>query len=148
MFILWTVISPAQVGAVFSGILSVFTRDFGWLYILIVSFFIAFLLFLALSKYGKIPLGKDGDKPEYSTFSWIFMLFAAGMGIGLVFWSAAEPLSHYLTPALAEPGTSEAASAAMRASFMHWGIHPWAVYGIFGLPLAYYQFRKEKISPV
>lgn len=142
LFIAWTVIAPNTVAAVFSSILSVFTDKFGWFYLLVVSFFIVFLLFLALSKYGKIRLSKDNEKPEYSTFSWIFMLFAAGMGIGLVFWSAAEPLSHYLTPALAQPGTTEAASEAMKASFMHWGIHPWAIYGIFGLPLAYYQFRK------
>lgn len=98
IFIIWTVVSPSQVETLFSGILSVFSADFGWFYLLAVTFFIVFLIILALSKYGKIRLGKDDEKPQYSTFSWFFMLFAAGMGIGLVFWSAAEPLSHYLTP--------------------------------------------------
>ena len=144
IFIIWTVISPSQVETLFSGILSVFSADFGWFYLLAVTFFIVFLIILALSKYGKIRLGKDDEKPQYSTFSWFFMLFAAGMGIGLVFWSAAEPLSHYLAPPYGEGGTTEAASVAMRYAFTHWGIHPWAIYGIFGLPLAYYAFRKGR----
>ena len=144
LFIAWTVIAPRTVESVFASILSTFTSDFGWLYLVVVSFFIVFLLYLALSRYGKIRLGEDNEKPEYSTFSWFFMLFAAGMGIGLVFWGAAEPLSHYLNPALAEGGTTEAATAAMKAAFTHWGIHPWAIYGIFGLPMAYYGFRKGK----
>lgn len=144
LFIVLTVLSPTTIESVFAAVLSTFTNDFGWLYLLVVSFFIVFLLYLALSRYGNIRLGKDNEKPEYSTFSWFFMLFAAGMGIGLVFWGAAEPMSHYLTPALCEPRTSEAATEAMKASFTHWGIHPWAIYGIFGLPMAYYGFRKGK----
>lgn len=86
LFIAWTVITPRTVESVFASILSTFTSDFGWLYLVVVSFFIAFLLYVALSRYGKIRLGEDNEKPEYSTFSWFFMLFAAGMGIGLVFW--------------------------------------------------------------
>lgn len=143
LFILWTVLATQTVETVFSGILTTFSTDFGWFYLLTVSFFIAFLLYLALSKFGKIRLGKDNDRPQYTTFSWFFMLFAAGMGIGLVFWSVAEPLSHYITPALGDGRTTAAASEAMRASFTHWGIHPWAIYGIFGLPLAYHEFRKD-----
>lgn len=142
-FIGWAIISPNSLENVFSGILSTFTADFGWLYLLVVSFFIVFLLFLSLTKYGSIRLGKDDEKPQFSTFSWFFMLFAAGMGIGLVFWGTAEPLSHYLTPPVGIGGTTESASVAMRASFTHWGIHPWAIYAVFGLPLAYYQFRKD-----
>lgn len=144
LFIIWTIISPDTVSNVFSSVLSGTTANFGWFYLLVVSMFILFLLYLALGKYGKIRLGKDDEKPAYSTFSWFFMMFAAGMGIGLVFWGAAEPMSHYLSPALVEPGTEEAASEAMRASFTHWGIHPWAIYAVFGLPLAYYQFRKDR----
>ena len=79
LFIIWTILSPQGVGSVFSSILSTFTSDFGWLYLVVVSFFIVFLLYLALSRYGKIRLGEDNEKPEYSTFSWFFMLFAAGM---------------------------------------------------------------------
>jgi len=143
-FICWTVIASSQVEQFFSMILSVFSVDFGWLYLLAVAFFIVFLLSLAFGKYGKIILGKDTDKPEYSTFAWFFMLFAAGMGIGLVFWSVAEPMSHYLNPPYGAGSTPESASLAMRYSFTHWGIHPWATYGMIGLPLAYYQFRKNQ----
>ena len=89
-------------------------------------------------------MGRDGDKPEHSTFSWFFMLFAAGMGIGLVFWSVAEPMSHYITPPYGTGSTTESATLAMQYTFMHWGLHPWACYGIIGLPLAYFQFRKGK----
>lgn len=144
LFLILTVIAPNQASAVFSKILSVFSTDFGWLYLLVVAFFIVFLIYLAISKYGKIKLGKDTDQPEYSRWNWFFMLFAAGMGIGLVFWSVAEPMSHYLTPPYGEGSTTESATLAMRYAFTHWGIHPWACYGIIGLPLAYFQFRKDR----
>lgn len=141
-FVIWTMISPSQVGDFFSKVLSVFSVDFGWLYLIAVAFFIIFLLLLSFGKYGKMILGKDTDRPEYSTCSWLFMLFAAGMGIGLVFWSVAEPMSHYLSPPYGTGSTSTSASLAMRYAFTHWGIHPWATYGIIGLPLAYFHFRK------
>lgn len=144
LFLVWTVVAPNRAGAVFSKVLSVFCTDFGWLYLLVVAFFIVFLVYLALSKYGKVILGKDKDKPDYSRVSWFAMLFAAGMGIGLVFWSVAEPMSHYLTPPYGDGSTAESASLAMRYAFTHWGIHPWACYGIIGLPLAYFQFRKDR----
>ncbi len=142
LFLMWTMIAPKQAGNIFDSVLSVFCTDFGWFYLIVVTFFVVFLAYLALSKYGGIILGKDDDKPEYSRGSWFAMLFAAGMGIGLVFWSVAEPMSHYLTPPYGEGSTTESASLAMRYAFTHWGIHPWACFGIIGLPLAYYQFRK------
>ncbi|MGM9567181.1 MAG: BCCT family transporter [Clostridia bacterium] len=155
VFVLFAAVAPRRAEDVFSWLLSVFCSDFGWFYLLSVVFFIGFLVCIAFSKYGKICLGKDGDRPEYSTLSWFFMLFAAGMGIGLVFWSVAEPMSHYLNPPYGDGSTAESATLAMRYSFMHWGIHPWACYGIIGLPLAYFQFRKGKpallsscVSPV
>ena len=142
LFLIWTVIAPTQAGNIFDRVLSVFCTDFGWFYLIVVAFFVVFLAYLALSKYGKIILGKDGDKPDYSTFAWFSMLFAAGMGIGLIFWSVAEPMSHYLNPPYGAGSTVDSASLAMRYTFMHWGIHPWSCFGIIGLPLAYYQFRK------
>lgn len=155
IFVLFTAAAPHRAETAFSWLLSAFCSDFGWFYLLSVVFFIGFLAYIAFSKYGKIRLGKDEDKPEHSTLSWFFMLFAAGMGIGLVFWSVAEPMSHYLHPPYGDGSTAESASLAMRYSFMHWGIHPWACYGIIGLPLAYFQFRKGKpallsscVSPV
>lgn len=142
IFVLFTVAAPQRAEAVFSWLLSVFCSDFGWFYLLSVMFFIIFSFYIAMSKYGKIKLGKDDDKPEHSSFSWFFMLFAAGMGIGLVFWSVAEPMSHYITPPYGEGSTADSAVLAMQYTFMHWGLHPWACYVIVGLPLAYFQFRK------
>ena len=117
--------------------------NFGWFYLLATLFFLLFALYLAFSRFGGIRLGEDDDEPEYSTLSWLSMLFSAGMGIGLVFWGVAEPLSHYLLPPEgAEGGTPEAARLAMRYSFFHWGLHPWAIYAVIALALAYVQFRK------
>src|SRR5690625_1166415 len=102
-----------------------------------------FVIYLAFSKYGKIKLGKDDDEPEYSTFSWFAMLFSAGMGIGLVFWGVAEPVSHYFVPPFGEPESAEAAEAAVQFSFFHWGLHPWGIYALIALALAYFKFRKN-----
>lgn len=112
----------------------------GWLYLLVIAVFVAFCLILAFGKYGRIRLGPDDSRPEYSTFSWFAMLFCAGMGVGLVFWDVSEPLSHFISPDGMEGGTAEAAAFAMKATFMHWGIHPWAIYGILGLSIAYFGF--------
>ncbi|WP_071460506.1 glycine betaine uptake BCCT transporter [Bacillus massilinigeriensis] len=117
-------------------------EKFGWFYLLAASSFLIFALFLVLSRYGNVRLGKDSDKPEYSYLTWFAMLFSAGMGIGLVFWGVAEPMNHYYAPPFAEGQTPEAARAAMRYSFFHWGLHPWAIYTVIGLALAYFQFRK------
>ena len=100
-------------------------------------------LILAFSRYGDMKLGAGDDEPEFSNGAWFSMLFAAGMGIGLVYFGVAEPLSHFASP---PPGvaarTPEAANAAMRYAFFHWGLHPWAIYGIVGLAIAYFQFRR------
>ncbi|MGI5873817.1 MAG: BCCT family transporter [Bacillota bacterium] len=144
LILIFAVVNPAAAETFFSWLLTVFCTDFSWLYLLAVAAFILILLCFALGRYGNVVLGKDDEKPEYSTFSWFFMLFSAGMGIGLVFWSVAEPMSHYLAPPLGAGSTPDAAVNAMRYSFLHWGIHPWACYGVIGLPLAYFQFRKGK----
>jgi glycine betaine transporter len=121
------------------------TVNFGWLYMLVMTAFVIFVLFIAFSKYGEIRLGPDDARPEHSNASWFAMLFGCGMGVGLVFYGAAEPMSHFLSPAAGiEPGSAAAADFAMRASFMHWGFHPWANYAVIGLGLAYFQFRKNK----
>ncbi len=144
IFVIWAIIWPTKAAVIFNLCLAFFTGKFGWLYLMVVSGFVVFLIWLCCSKYGNIVLGKDDEKPEYSTFSWFFMLFAAGMGIGLVFWSVAEPMSHYIAPPYGEGRTIEAAETAMHYSFMHWGLHPWACFGVVGLPLAYFQFRKNQ----
>ena len=100
-------------------------------------------IYLMFSKYGALKLGKDTDQPEFSTISWISMLFAAGMGIGLVFWATAEPIMHYLSPPVGEGSTAESAELSIKYTFFHWGFHPWALFGLIGLGMAYFQFRKN-----
>lgn len=118
---------------------------FGWLYLLSVLAFVVFCVAIAISKYGKIKLGPDDSKPEYSTVSWFAMLFGCGMGIGLMFWSISEPLCHLVAPmAGIDPGTSEAAMFAMRSTFMDWGFHAWAIFCVLGLGLAFVSFRLGK----
>lgn len=135
--------APDNFADVTSNIEGFLTTSFGWYYLLIVSVMVLFCLFFLISPMGQIRLGKDTDKPEFSFGTWIAMLFSAGMGIGLVFWGAAEPLSHFaIDPATAEPGTAEAFRESMRFTFFHWGIHAWAIYAVVALPLAYFQFRK------
>jgi len=130
----------------FSNLLFDFmTKRLGWLYLIAMLFFVGFTMCVAVSKYGRIRLGNDDSRPEYSNVSWFAMLFCAGMGVGLVFWGISEPLSHYISPAAGvEPLTNDAIDFAFKSVFMHWGIHPWAAYAIIGLPLAYFQFRKGK----
>ncbi|QHE88367.1 BCCT family transporter [Hydrogenophaga sp. BPS33] len=144
LVVLWGVIAPASLDAVFDTVLAVITRDFGWLYLWVVLGLVVFALVLAFSRYGDLKLGGEDDEPEFSMGSWFSMLFAAGMGIGLVFWGVAEPISHYGAP---PPGiaanTPEAANAAMRYSFFHWGLHPWAVYSVVALAIAFFQFRRN-----
>ncbi|MGG6310821.1 glycine betaine uptake BCCT transporter [Paenibacillus macerans] len=143
LFVLWGAVAPEQMAASAEQALSFSTVNFGWFYLMATLAFLCFSFYLAFSKYGQIKLGSDDDEPEYSTVSWFAMLFSAGMGIGLVFWGVAEPLSHYLVPPEeAKGGTALAARLAMRYSFFHWGLHPWGVYTVISLTLAYFQFRK------
>ncbi|UCZ55186.1 BCCT family transporter [Bacillus shivajii] len=115
---------------------------FGWYYLIIVTLLTIVCLYFLISPLGKIKLGKEDDKPEFSRPTWIAMLFSAGMGIGLVFWGTAEPISHY---AVSSPtgvvGEDEAILDALRFTFFHWGIHAWGIYGIVALVLAYFTFR-------
>lgn len=128
-----------------ASIMAWVSTNFGWLYVLSVFAFILFLAGIAMSKWGNIKLGKDNDKPEYSNFSWFAMLFCGATGIGLVFWSIAEPLSHYVSPPEGiTAGTVEAAEFSVRTCFLHWGITQFACFAIVGLGLAYFQFRKGK----
>ncbi|WP_026550607.1 BCCT family transporter [Arthrobacter sp. Br18] len=146
ILMLLAVFFPADFSTVTSGILGGLVTNFGWAFVLSATGFVVFALFLAFSKYGRITLGKDGEKPEYSTVSWIAMMFSAGMGIGLMFFGVTEPITHYLTPPVAgiEPGTEEAARQSMNYTLFHWAIHPWAIYAVVGLALAYSAFRKGR----
>ena len=128
-----------------TGIMQGFiTSNFSWYYVSLTTIFIAFCLIFVFTPMGRIRLGKPTEKPEFKTTSWFAMLFSAGMGIGLVFWGAAEPISHYFTPPTADPETDEAMKESLRRSFFHWGFHAWAVYAVVGLALAFAQFRRNE----
>ncbi|WP_209121883.1 BCCT family transporter [Alkalihalobacillus sp. BA299] len=116
---------------------------FGWFYLIATLGFLFMATILIFSRFGKMRLGEDTDRPAYGTLSWISMLFSAGMGIGLVFWGVAEPLFHYVSPPYGEGGTTDAANTAMTYTYFHWGLHPWAIYTIIGLSLAFFQYRKK-----
>ncbi len=116
----------------------------GWLYLLVVFATLVFLLFLAFGRFAQLRIGGEDAEPEFSTTSWLAMLFAAGMGIGLVFWGAAEPVSHYARPPEGlTPQSMDAARAAMRYAFFHWGLHPWAIYALLGLAMAWFQYNRN-----
>lgn len=119
-----------------------FMEKFGWFYQIVATFFLLFALILIFSRYGKIRLGKDDEKPEFSKPSWFAMLFSAGMGIGLLFFGVSEPISHFANPPLGEPGTDAAARQALAYTYLHWGLHAWAIYATIALALAYFKFRK------
>lgn len=135
LFLLWGVFFTENLSSVTSAILNFVLVNFGWLYLVATTLFLFFVISLALSRFGSIKLGKDDEEPEFGRVSWFAMLFAAGMGIGLVFWGVAEPMSHYGTPPynLAEPRTPDAAALALRYAFFHWGLHAWAVYAVIAL---------------
>src|SRR5690606_18452953 len=126
---------------IFSRILDTIVHSFGWFYILAVAGFLIAVAFLAASRYGRLKLGPDDSEPDYGYPTWIAMLFAAGMGIGLMFFAVAEPIQHFSQPPDVEPDTLDAARQAMVITFFHWGVHAWAIYGVVGLSLAYFCFR-------
>jgi len=124
-----------------------FTQEhFGWFYLFATTGFLVYCIGIALSRYGDIRLGADGEAPEFAYPAWLGMIFSAGMGVGLVFWSVAEPLTHYVEPPLgmAEPRTAAAAELAMRYSLFHWGFHQWANFAVVGLAIAYVSFRRQR----
>ncbi|WP_433902854.1 BCCT family transporter [Sphingobacterium puteale] len=115
--------------------------NLNWVYVWAVTLFVIFLVYLMFSKFGKTKLGSNDSKPEYSFFSWISMLFAAGMGIGLMYFSVAEPMQHYSTDVFAANHYINRAKNAQLYTFFHWGIHAWAIYGVVGLALSYFAYR-------
>ncbi|ROT46503.1 BCCT family transporter [Pusillimonas sp. NJUB218] len=145
LFVVWGVVAPDSLGSVFNYLLGTISVNFGWLYLWVVLGLVVVAALLVFSRYGDLKLGGEDDEPEFSLVSWFAMLFAAGMGIGLVFWGVAEPISHYGAPPPGiAPQTPEAANAAMRYSFFHWGLHPWAVYSVVALAIAFFSFRRGK----
>lgn len=139
-------IFPDQFGKISGAISAWVTEYFGWYYMILVTSIVLFCIFLVFSPIGKLKLGQPDDVPEFNTVSWITMLFSAGMGIGLVFYGAGEPMAHFMSPPTADPGTTEALHESMQSTFLHYGIHAWAIYGIVGLSLAYSSFRKGEVG--
>lgn len=143
LFVLWGVMSPKSFQTATKNALNWMVDHFGWFYMLLTALFIFFVIGLALSPYGKIRLGKKDDSPDYSWFSWISMLFASGIGVGFVFWGVAEPVLYYFSPPEGYvSGTKEAAVAGLRYGAYHWALHPWSIYAIIGMALAYVMYRK------
>ena len=143
LLVLFGVFVPDSLERVTANVQAFITDKFGWYYLILVSFIVIVCLYFLISPLGRIKLGKPDDKPEFSRPTWFAMLFSAGMGIGLVFWGAAEPVYHYAvgSPTGGEVGTDQAIRNAMRYTYFHWGIHAWAIYGIVALVLAYFNFR-------
>ena len=138
---IWGLVDTAGLAAVSAEMVKVQFVSRGWFVMLAVSFMLIVCIWLALSRYGGIKLGRDDDQPEFSTISWLTMLFAAGMGVGLLFWGSAEPLTHFdLIRQGQTPG--RAADMALFVTNFHWGLHAWAVYALTGLVIAYFGFRR------
>ncbi|MFJ5937595.1 BCCT family transporter [Streptomyces cinereoruber] len=145
-FVVWGATATESLEDVSSSLLDGLIRDGGWAFMLAASGFVVFALWLAISRYGRITLGREDEGPEFRTVSWIAMMFSAGMGIGLMFYGVSEPLAHYGTP---PPGTHPVDSAermqtAMATTLFHWTLHPWAIYAVVGLAIAYSSFRRGR----
>lgn len=146
LFVAWAVIFTDNLTTVTTDSLNWLTASFGWTYLVVTLAILVFLVFLAFSPAGDIRLGRDEDRPEFSTLTWFAMILSAVMGIGLVSYGVAEPISHFSSPphGLAEAGTSEAAIRAMQYSYFDWGLHAWAIFAVFGLAIAYSTYRKGR----
>lgn len=142
-FILFCAIQAKNAGEIFSSLSGMLLHNFKWILLLSVTGICFFLLYLMLSRYGLIKLGKDDEKPEYSFFSWASMLFSCGMGVGLIFWSVAEPMWHYMSNPFAPALSDASATTAMQLTFFHWGLHAWSIYCIVALAVGYFSFRKD-----
>ncbi|WP_428156647.1 BCCT family transporter [Brevundimonas sp.] len=142
LLLLVAVIAPGQSDRVFQSVQAWVIDTFGWLYIASVAGFVGLVLVLAIGPTGALKLGPDDAEPDFPYLSWLAMLFAAGMGIGLMYFGVAEPIQHYINPPSGEGGTFTAAREAMGITFFHYGAHAWAIYALVGLSLAYFAHRK------
>ncbi|TQD38821.1 BCCT family transporter [Haloflavibacter putidus] len=140
--VVFTIIFHKKAEVVFTQVQESVANKTDWLFILCINIFLVFLIFLAISKYGRLRIGGQKAKPEFKKISWFAMLFSAGMGIGLLFFGVAEPIQHLIDPPTAAPNTIAAAHEAMNFTFLHYGFHAWAVYALVGLALAYFTYSK------
>lgn len=145
VFALFALLLPGVAESAFQAIQTSIVNAFNWYYVLIAAFFVAFCLFLGFSRFGDIKLGRDDEEPEFSLMSWFALLFAAGMGIGLVFYGVSEPLSHFTNPRPGVEGTpAQLAQAALGQTYLHWGVHAWSIYVVIGIALAYAIHRRRR----
>ncbi|ODA35415.1 choline transporter [Veronia pacifica] len=145
LFVLYTVIDPENANKVYSAAKKYIATDLSWYYVGLMSAFLFIAFYFVFSRYGSIRLGKNDEKPQFGFFSWFSMLFGAGIGIGILFWSIAEPMYHMQTNPFITKDQAlsiEAAQIAMRISIFHWGLHGWALFAICGMSLAYFAYRK------
>ena len=147
-FLVWGFVSTSSLASASTSALGWIMDNTGWLFALTASGFVVFVLWLALGKFGSIPLGCDDEEPEFKTVSWVAMMFSAGMGIGLMFFGVAEPLTHFATPppGTGAPGNPNAVQTAMATTLFHWTLHPWAIYAVVGLAIAYGVYRKGRMQ--
>ncbi len=143
MLLIYAASSPEQANTFFESLQTSVSQNGGWFYVLTVAIILLTTVILGFSRYGDIRLGPDHATPQFSKFTWLSMLFAAGMGIGLMFFGVAEPIMHFLAPPTADPGSVEAVKEAMKTTFFHWGIHPWAIYAAVALVLGYFAYRHQ-----
>lgn len=143
LIFLFIAILPAVAEPVINAVMNFTMTSVGWVYIVAYAIFMIALFYIALSKYGKLKLGKPDDKPAYSLFSWIGMLMGAGIGVGYVFYAVNEPASHFMAAPFAESGSAAAAADAMRTTMVHWGFLPWSMYAMIGLCIGYFAYRKN-----
>ncbi|KID54981.1 choline transporter [Pseudoalteromonas luteoviolacea] len=141
--VIFAVISPSTASSLFSVTQSAITQNGSWFYVLTVAIILGLVVYLSMSRFGEIKLGPDHSDPDYSFSTWLAMLFAAGMGIGLMFFGVAEPVMHFVSPPSADTGSVEAIKEAMRITFFHWGFHAWAIYAIVAMILAYFSYRHK-----
>ncbi len=142
LFVVLTLVFQASVDDFFSTVQSTIGTYAGWFFVWTMNIILVYVVSLLLGRFAGIRLGGAEAQPEFTTMGWFSMLFSAGMGIGLLFYGVAEPMFHFIASPLAEPGTAEAARVAMDLTFLHWGLHPWAIYSIVGLSLAFFSFNK------
>lgn len=141
-FVVLTMLFARNVDELFAQVQATISFYGGWFFIATLNIVLIFVITLLLGRFGNIRIGGEGARPEFSTKSWYAMLFSAGMGIGVLFYGVAEPMFHFTESPIAEAGTVEAARMAMDFTFLHWGLHPWSVYALVGLSLAFFAFNK------
>ena len=147
-FVGYTISDVEASGEVFASAKNFIINTMDWFYVIVVNVALFFVFWLLCSRFGDVKLGKPDDEPDFSTFSWICMLFSAGLGSGLIYWGVAEPMYHiqdspFLTRGGIEPGSVDAAVSAVTVTNFHWGFHGWGLYVLVGLSLAYFSYRKD-----